>query len=123
MKLADDAQQMGVRYETAWRWFRDGKIQGRRSGAHTSSSTEGQAGPVSAPSPRVALYARVASAENQGHLDSQAERLAASCRLLYGARLAGGAGGQSGKRWDLACMTCMTPARSCWRCCKSNAVA
>jgi len=26
---------MGVRYETAWRWFRDGKIQGRRIGPRT----------------------------------------------------------------------------------------
>ena len=35
MKLSDYAKQQGVRYETAWRWFRDGKIQGRRVGAHT----------------------------------------------------------------------------------------
>jgi hypothetical protein len=37
MKLSDSAKQMGVRYETAWRWFRDGKIQGRRIGPHTIS--------------------------------------------------------------------------------------
>jgi putative transposase len=35
VKLADYAKQMGVRYETAWRWFRDGKLQGRRIGPHT----------------------------------------------------------------------------------------
>jgi len=30
MKLSDYAKQQGVRYETAWRWFRDGKIKGHR---------------------------------------------------------------------------------------------
>ena len=42
MKLSDYAKQMGVRYETAWRWFRDGKIQGRRVGPHTIIITEGR---------------------------------------------------------------------------------
>ena len=41
MKLWDYAKQMGVRYETAWRWFRDGKIQGQRIGPHTIIITEG----------------------------------------------------------------------------------
>jgi esterase/lipase len=35
MKLSDYAKQQGVRYETAWRWFRDGKIAGHRVGKHT----------------------------------------------------------------------------------------
>lgn len=78
MKLADYAKQMGVRYETAWRWFRDGKIQGRRIGSHTIVITEGQEEPTAVPQ-RVAIYARVSSAENTGNLDSQAERLAAYC--------------------------------------------
>ena len=50
MKLSDYAKQMGVRYETAWRWFRDGKIQGRRIGPHTIMITEGQEEPAIAPS-------------------------------------------------------------------------
>jgi putative resolvase len=79
MKLSDYAKQMGVRYETAWRWFRDGKIQGRRIGAHTIIITEGQTEPVNEPSQRVAIYARVSSAENKSNLDRQAERLAAYC--------------------------------------------
>jgi putative resolvase len=41
MKLSDYAKQMGVRYETAWRWYRDGKIQGRRVGPRTIIITEG----------------------------------------------------------------------------------
>jgi predicted site-specific integrase-resolvase len=29
MQRSDYAKQMGVCYETAWRWYRDGEIQGR----------------------------------------------------------------------------------------------
>jgi len=79
MKLSDYAKQMGVRYETAWRWYRDGKIQGRRIGPHTIIITEGQEEPQSAASQQVAIYARVSSAENKSNLDSQAERLVAYC--------------------------------------------
>lgn len=78
MKLSDYAKQMGVRYETAWRWFRDGKIQGRRIGPHTIIITEGHEEPAAEPQ-RVAIYARVSSAEHTGNLDSQAERLVAYC--------------------------------------------
>lgn len=78
MKLSDYAKQMGVRYETAWRWFRDGKIQGQRVGPRTIIITEGQATPEAKPR-RVAIYARVSSAENKPNLDSQAERLVAYC--------------------------------------------
>jgi len=79
MKLADYAKQMGVRYETAWRWYRDGKIQGRRIGAHTIIITEDQAEATSSQAERVVIYARVSSAENRPNLDAQAERLAAYC--------------------------------------------
>lgn len=78
MKLSDYAKQMGVRYETAWRWFRDGKIQGRRIGAHTIIITEEEETLLAVPQ-RVAIYARVSSAENKSNLDSQAERLVAYC--------------------------------------------
>src|SRR5262245_24810918 len=70
---------MGVRYETAWRWFRDGKIQGRRIGSHTSIITEGQEELPGATPQRVVIYARVSSAKNKSNLDSQAERLVAYC--------------------------------------------
>src|SRR5262249_19742885 len=80
MKLSDYAKQMGVRYETAWRWFRDGNIQGRRVGPRTISMTEGHETPASERSRRGAVYARVSSAEHQRHLDSPAGRLVADCR-------------------------------------------
>src|SRR5258708_27780586 len=79
MKLSDDAKQMGVGYEPAWRWFRDGKIQGRRIGLHTIIIAEGREALAAAAPQRVASYARVSSAENESNLDSQAERLAAYC--------------------------------------------
>src|SRR5262249_46652345 len=34
MKLSDYAKQIGERYETAWRWFRDGKSRPARRAAY-----------------------------------------------------------------------------------------
>jgi putative resolvase len=76
MKLSDYAKQQGVRYETAWRWFRDGKIKGHRVGKHTVMIDEGQE-PFSDHQKKVAVYTRVSSAENKTNLDSQAERVVA----------------------------------------------
>src|SRR5690349_14781834 len=77
MKLSDYAKQQGVRYETAWRWFRDGKIKGRRIGKHTILVEEETSEQKS--QQKVAVYARVSSAENKSNLDSQAERVVAYC--------------------------------------------
>ncbi len=79
MKLSDYAKQAGVRYETAWRWFRDGKIKGHRVGKHTIIITEDAAEGVPTAADKVAIYARVSAAENRPNLDSQAERLVAYC--------------------------------------------
>lgn len=79
MKLSEYAKQMGVRYETAWRWFRDGKIQGQRIGPHTIIITEGERPSEEGKPQRMAIYARVSSAEPQANLDRQAERLVAYC--------------------------------------------
>jgi predicted site-specific integrase-resolvase len=75
MKLSDYARREGVRYETAWRWYRDGKIKGHRVGKHTIMVDEDK--PVQPVGQQVAVYARVSSAENTSNLDSQAERLVA----------------------------------------------
>jgi predicted site-specific integrase-resolvase len=79
LKLSDYAKQQGVRYETAWRWFRDGKIQGRRVGAHTILIDEPTRVSVPSSKPQTVVYTRVSSAENKTNLDSQAERLVAYC--------------------------------------------
>jgi putative resolvase len=80
MKLSDYARQQGVRYEPAWRWFRDGKIKGRRVGAHTILIEEERPSQASVGG-LVAVYTRVSSAENKSNLDSQAERLVAYCAV------------------------------------------
>jgi len=77
MKLSDYAKAQGVRYETAWRWFRDGKIKGRQIGRTIIVETETEE--VHITSQRVAVYARVSSTENKSNLESQAERLVAYC--------------------------------------------
>jgi predicted site-specific integrase-resolvase len=77
MKLSEYAKQQGVRYETAWRWFRDGKIKGRRVGKHTILIEEDQEQVPQ--SKKVAVYARVSCAENTSNLNSQADRLVAYC--------------------------------------------
>ncbi|GAC1500192.1 MAG: IS607 family transposase [Ktedonobacteraceae bacterium] len=75
MKLSDYARREGVRYETAWRWYRDGKIKGHRVGKHTIMIDEDASAVVV--SQKVAVYARVSSAENTSNLESQAKRLVA----------------------------------------------
>ena len=62
----------------AWRWFRDGKIKGRRIGVHTILVEE-EHPPLPEHQARVAIYARVSEASNKPNLDSQAERLSAYC--------------------------------------------
>ena len=78
MKLIDYAHKMGVSYKTAWRWYKSGKIQGKQMDTGTILVFEADAQDMTI-SQKVAVYARVSSAENKSNLDSQAERLAAYC--------------------------------------------
>lgn len=80
MKLSEYAKQQGVRYETAWRWFRDGKLQGRRVGVHTILIDEAVTEPKRGEQ-ATAVYTRVSSSENKSNLESQAERLIAYCTV------------------------------------------
>src|SRR5215469_9867530 len=78
MKLKDYARQQGVSYRTAWRWWKAGKLPGHQMDTGTIL-IEPAATPPSGAAQRVAIYARVSSAENTSNLDSQAERLVAYC--------------------------------------------
>ncbi len=78
MKLKDYARQQGVSYRTAWRWWKAGKLPGRQMDTGTIL-VEPKAAASSSRAQRVAIYARVSSAENTRNLESQAERLAAYC--------------------------------------------
>jgi putative resolvase len=82
MKLKDYARQQGVSYRTAWRWWKAGKLPGHQMDTGTILIEPAAAAAAAAPgdaAQRVAIYARVSSAENKSNLDSQAERLAAYC--------------------------------------------
>ena len=79
MKLSVYARKMGVRYETAWRWFKQGHLAGEQlpSGTIIIFDAAGQERHASAA--RVAMYARVSAAENRPDLERQDERLTAYC--------------------------------------------
>ena len=77
MKLSEYARQQGISYRTAFRWWQAGQIPGYQAATGTiivHEPNESRAAPQ-----RVAIYARISSAEIQPSLDSQAERLAAYC--------------------------------------------
>ncbi len=78
MKLRTFAQQAGVRYETAWRWFKAGKIKGQQLESGTIVIME-ELNPVEAGEQIVVVYARVSANENRPNLNSQAERLCLYC--------------------------------------------
>jgi putative resolvase len=76
MKLSDYAKKVGVHYRTAHRWFKAGKIRGYQMDTGTIIITEGEEERIPQ---KVAVYARVCSAENRDNLNSQADRLTAYC--------------------------------------------
>jgi putative resolvase len=80
MKLSEYARRVGVNYQTAWRWWRAGKLDAYQAASGTVMVRE----PVetATPSPanhHVAIYARVSAAENRPNLETQAERLVGYC--------------------------------------------
>ena len=77
MKLSTYAKKVGVHYRTAYRWFRDGKLDGYQTPSGTII-VDDPGEEMIRPS-AVAVYARVSSSENKAHLESQAARLTDSC--------------------------------------------
>jgi putative resolvase len=78
MKLSAYAKQLGISYQTAWRMWQRGELPAHQ----LPSGTVIVDVPPSPPAVRlhkVAVYARVSSAENRKHLESQADRVAAFC--------------------------------------------
>jgi putative resolvase len=79
MKLSTYAKHLGISYDTAWRMWRRGELAGQQLPSGTII--------VEAPVPatpthvqKVAVYARVSSAENRMDLESQAERVVGFCQ-------------------------------------------
>ena len=75
MKLSEWAEREGIHYQTAWRWFHDGKMPvpayKAPSGAILVDLPHSGSSVVS----RVAVYARVSSHDQRGDLDRQVARL------------------------------------------------
>lgn len=78
MKLPDYAKELGISYQTAWRWWKAGKLP------HPARQTESSLVIVDytpnqpredSKEKRLAIYSRVSSAENRDNLERQAERL------------------------------------------------
>lgn len=78
MKLSTFAQQAGICYKTAWRWWKAGKIKGYQMETGTVVITE-EINEQPGQEKIVVVYARVSANENRPNLDAQAERLCAYC--------------------------------------------
>ncbi len=76
MKLSDYAKKVGVKYRTAWRWYKTGKIKGYQMETGTIIITEGEDEPRPQ---KVAIYARVPANDMQANLARQADRLIDYC--------------------------------------------
>lgn len=76
MKLSQYAKQQGISYSTALRWWKAGQIKGYQAPSGTIIVTEKEPIVVAQ---KVAIYARVSSAEHRENLERQAQRLSQYC--------------------------------------------
>ena len=72
MKLSEWAKLQGITYKTAWKWFQDGKLPAPAEQMPTGTII---VYPVEQSRSKVALYARVSSADQKSDLDRQIARL------------------------------------------------
>jgi len=79
MKLSQYAKQQGMSYSTALRWWHQGVIRGYQAPSGTII-VEAEAKPHTRED-RVAIYARVSSAEHRENLERQVERLVQYCTV------------------------------------------
>jgi putative resolvase len=73
MKLSQYAKRAGVTYKTAWRWWKQGQLDAYQTPTGTVIVRD-----AAVPTPttgRVALYARVSSADHKSDLERQIQRL------------------------------------------------
>ena len=76
MKLSQYAKQQGISYKTAFRWWKAGELKGYQAASGTIIVTENE---PARQAEKVAIYARVSSAEHKANLERQAERLSQYC--------------------------------------------
>ena len=78
MKLSAYARHLGISYQTAWRMWQRGELPARQLPSGTVI-VDVPPPLLSARPQKVAVYARVSSAENRKNLEGQAERVSAFC--------------------------------------------
>jgi predicted site-specific integrase-resolvase len=74
MKLSTYAKQLGISYKTAWRRWKEGKLDAYQLDTGTVIIRD-----TKKRNNKVCIYTRVSSAENKDNLNSQAERLTQYC--------------------------------------------
>jgi len=79
MKLRQYAKQPGISYSTALRWLHAGALKGYQAPSGTIIVVEENLATLSPE--RVAISARVSSAEHRENLEQQAERLTQYCTI------------------------------------------
>ena len=81
MKLSSYAKHIGIHYNTAWRMWKRGQIDGYQlpTGTVIINPPVEQMGAAPPKQQIVAIYARVSSSENKTNLETQAERLISWC--------------------------------------------
>lgn len=75
MKLSIYAKKQGISYKTAWRMWKDGRLDAYQLSTGTVIVRDEQ---LATPH-KVAIYTRVSSTENKANLETQAERLVNFC--------------------------------------------
>ena len=71
MKLSKWANQQGIHYLTAWKWFHDGRIEWAY---RTSTGSIFVPDPVTPRSSRVVVYSRVSNRESKASRRTQSDR-------------------------------------------------
>jgi putative resolvase len=73
MKLSQYAKKVGISYKTAWRWYKAGTLDAYQtpSGMVVVRDPQAEKSGIG----RIALYARVSSADQKSDLDRQVQRL------------------------------------------------
>lgn len=77
IRLKDFAKRQGVCYQTAWRWFKAGKIPNAIMTPTGKVMVEEEDEPPKAT--RTVVYCRVSSSQNKSNLETQAKRVSAFC--------------------------------------------
>src|ERR687887_295473 len=77
MRLKDWAEQQGIHYQTAWKWFRDGKLPVPALQTPSGTILVQPQAPNAVPPPGggLGLYARVSAHDQRADLDRQVSRL------------------------------------------------